>query len=167
MSTLFIIKRQYPKLSRADLLIHKVLKDRLVVSRDDEQKGLTVANSPVVGVVVDSGAVWFSFYEEFVSSLEVFGTTSTLDVYDLAREMCIEVVSEHEESFAYHEFPVDTNTDTPTYKNGDWEGFVVDGLTYPYNRKHDSYFIHEATECPHESDFYVLIDKIATEYEMN
>lgn len=167
MSTLFIIKRQYPQISQAELLTHKVLKDRLVVSTDDEKKGLTVENSLSVGVTTDSGCVWFTFYEGFVSSLEVFGGTSSLDAYDLAREMCIEVVSEHEESFAYHEFPADTNVDTPTYKNGDWEGFVVEGLTYPYNRKHDSYFVHEGIACPHESDFYVLIDKIATEYEMN
>lgn len=173
MATCFIPVRDAAVITRIATITNAIFTDRLFVSQKDDSELQTLETAKEIGISTGRGTAWLEFGEGpdgQLLNMAVYGVASVDAAYLIAADLGIEIVSEHDEDFSYHEFPVDVNTIEPTYKIDQWEGFLVDGYIYPYNRAQGMagfYFAHQYEEqCGGIDAFVAAVNNIKEEYEL-
>lgn len=163
MATCLIPNRHAEKLTRAVV----IAEHNPIISDDDATAGKTVHTAKTLGIRAVGGYIWLDFDDEGnMVCINVYGVVSAAAAFNFGIVIGIELFSEHCDDFSYHEFPVDVHTTTPTYKVEGWEGFVVDGYVFPYDRANDSFYIHTAIDDNGEQAFLDLIAAIKEEYSL-
>lgn len=138
MSTAYILPRD------RKVIVHQVKHNlSVVVSEDDEAKGLTVASPDVdLGIANGGEYAWISFYSGEVTCLNVYGGSGegAIDLFE--QTFNVKLISEHDDDFPYHNFPVDVHT-APVYASKDnWRLYQCGDFVYLYDAKNNSFYAH-------------------------
>lgn len=163
MATCLIPNRHAAKLTRAVV----IAKHNPIVSDDDLAKGLTVQTAKTIGVSAIGSYMWLTFDDnDNMTCINVYGRSSTAAAYAFGVSIGLELFSEHESDFSYHEFPVDVYHATPKYEHDGWQGFEQGGYIWPYDKLRNSFYIHMAIDDNGEQAFLDVIKVIKEEYEL-
>jgi hypothetical protein len=137
MATNYILTREHQgKITRRkfiDAILGKC--EGMIVSEEDEKKGLTVEDPEAsIGVIEGGWSNWFNFIGEsqFLYDAEMYGSVNgNEDAIGLVQSvMGVEFVAEDDEGYSYHTFPVDVNEVDPIFEFKGWEIYeFVSGAT--------------------------------------
>ena len=145
MATIFICDRHTAAISRV-MVLEKF--PNATIGPDDVAKGKVRTDEGVQLGISDSGKwAWISFNDDDeVSHLETFGRNDDNAIEAFGDAFNVNMFSEHDDEFDYHNFPVDVNVATPYATKDYWQVFESDGWVYLYDSADKAFYAHICQE---------------------
>lgn len=138
----------------------KIGREHLYVSDESLKVGISIDDAQEVGVDVGGAYLWMTFNSDnILTMVNTYGRQSVDPEEWAASALGIQLISEHDDEFPYHQFPVDVREVEPTFTKGPWCGYVVDGYIYPYNKEDGLYYIHLETKVADDFNFETWLDE--------
>jgi hypothetical protein len=119
---------------------------------DEDMKDteITLENAESVGINAGGSYCWVSFNNDLVGCVSTYGSGNDDAVEHFEQTFGTRLISEHDDDFSYHDFPVDVRDPNvkPIAEKDGWEVFEDDGWCYLYNRPNNSFYTH--VQCERE-----------------
>lgn len=137
MATHFIPARNAAPITRAAFLARF---PNVFISDDEVAEGKTSIDANDLGVDVGSDVVWVAFVNNVMVTMSSYGGSCCEAAYVLGSTLNVQMFSEHDDEFDYHNFAVDVNTATPLITKGDWVVYSKEGYAWLYNKRTNSFY---------------------------